>query len=363
MRWGPKAITALLALACTWGAACGGGGHHDATPTTTRSSFPQGFLPVLAGTGRGDVTMRVEGDLFAVDGSDELIVVSHADGSVVFHDVDDTEDPALLSITPGDDGRLFAGDDAGRIWAISGNGSAEAPFAATLFVDIGSGAITGLAFAPSGFGDLGGSLLAAAGTAGIWRITISDTPAFASFAAGDFPDLAFSGTTLFAIKQVDLTHGEIDTVSSSGSPTTFLSGFVAPVGIAVDSNVSEIYVADAGDDALYTVPASGGARTKRATYDFDGTEPSGLAYDGVGTIAFITAEPAIRGSNLPRVDPANTNFGKTFPGPTVGYGDLEFDRSGGFVFVANNTTTQLRVQRVARSRQLQRDPVGNRRNR
>ena len=50
MRWGPKAITALLALACAWGAACGGGGG-DSVTVITQSPFPQGFLPDARGYG------------------------------------------------------------------------------------------------------------------------------------------------------------------------------------------------------------------------------------------------------------------------------------------------------------------------
>lgn len=334
MRWGPKAITALLALACAGGAACGSGGGHDTTTIITRTSFPQGFLPVLlAGSGgSGDVVIRDEGDLYAVAGTSDVISVARADGTVATfaNDVGGAS-TILLSIALGSDGRLFAGDDAGRIWVISANGSSAA-----LLVDTGSEPITGLALAPDGFGDLGGSLLAAAGTAGILRITTGDTPAFTALAnPGDrYVDLAFSGGTLFAI---DATNAEIDTVGADGTAASFQSGFDTPVGMAVDSTASEIYVADAGDDVLYTVPVSGGAPTARAAYPFDSAAPSGLAYDGLAALAFVTADPpAIRGSNLPRIDPANPNFGLLFSGTTVGYGDLELDRTGAFVLAAND---------------------------
>lgn len=337
MRWRPRAITALLAFACAAGIACGGSGHGSTT-IVTRPSFPQGFLPVLLGgpSGRGDVVFREDGDLFAVAGTPDLWVVSRETGGIATHHFSGAG--SLLSITAGSDPRLFAGDDAGTIWAISGDGSPTSPFAAEPFVVTGNGRITGLAFAPSGFGDLGGSLLAATELGGIRRIAIGETTSDNPFAAGDFVDLAFSGDTLFAIEQVDPTHGEIDTVSSSGSPTLLQSGFVAPVGIAVDSNNSEIYVADAGDGVLYTVPITGGAPTPRAAYEFDATAPSGIAYDGIGAIAFITTDPpAIRGSTVPQINPANTNFGRNFIGPTVGYGDLELDRAGAFVLAANKT--------------------------
>ena len=61
---------------------------------------------------------------------------------------------------------------------------------------------------------------------------------------------------------------------------------------------------------------------------------NGLAYDGIGALAFITSDPlAIRGVDPPRINPANPNFGLAFQGPTVGYGDLELDRTGAFALV------------------------------
>jgi sugar lactone lactonase YvrE len=350
-------FTALLALACALAAACGGGGGHDTTTVITRFSFPQGFLPVLLeGTNlsepcqsstvrtAGDVVVRGEGDLFAVAQSSDVFAVSRTDGScrVFAH----ASGATLLSIVSGtgNDARLFAGDDAGRIWAIAADGST-----ATVYQDTGSGQpITGLVFAPSEFGGLGGSLLAAAGTAGVLRITISDTPAVTTLAAipsgspgGRFVDLAFSpSNALLAILAVDTPspHGEIDTVSDTGTVTTFQSGFVTPVGMAVDSLDSEIYVADAGDDILKTVPVAGGAPTRRARYDFDPSAPvDGITFDGIATLAWISTGPlAIRGSTLPRINPASTSFGLPFSGPKAGYGDLELDRGGAFVLVAND---------------------------
>src|SRR5262249_34264986 len=155
--------------------------------------------------------------------------------------------------------------------AIKANGSA-----ASLLIDTLTGQkITGLAFAPAGFGDLGGQLIAAAGTSGILHIVVGDTPSAATLANPPpsaphdrYVDLAFSGTTLFAI---DATHAEIDTVNADGTVATFQGGFVAPVGIAVDSGASEIYVADADDGTpghgrLCTLPVAGGASTRRAAY-------------------------------------------------------------------------------------------------
>jgi DNA-binding beta-propeller fold protein YncE len=351
MRWRMMRLTALLGLAGAVAVACGSSGGGDKTTITTRVAFPQGFFPVLlqgalsdpcqSGVVRtaGDVTMRNEGDMFAVAQTSDVYALSRTDGSCrVFASAPIGTRLLSIILGSGDDNRLFAGDDVGQIWVIPASGGAATPY-----TDTGSQPITGLAFAPNGYGDVEGSLLAAAGTAGVVRITISDAPVAANFApspGGSIVDLAFSGNTLFAIRRVDATHGQIDKIDANGTTgtaATFQTGFIAPVGITVDIDRSEIYVADAGDDIVKTVPVAGGAPTKRARYDFDTFAANGLAYDGIGALAFITSGPlAIRVAALPRINPANTNYNRSFVGPTSGYGDLEFDRAGQFVLVAND---------------------------
>ena len=352
MRWRTIGITALLGLGCVVAIACGGGGGNKTT-IIRKDSFPQGFLPVLlegtllsdpcqssVGRAAGDVTFREEGDLFAVAQNSDVYAVSRTNGACRLF-VHATGSPTFLSIVAGsgDDLRFFVGDSAGRIWVIPNDGSS-----ATVFQDTGTGQpITGLAFAPNGYGDVGGSLLAAAGTAGVVLITTIDPPVASAFAAspgGSIVDLAFSDKILFAIRRVDATHGQIDKIDEAGTTgtvSTFQTGFIAPVGIAVDTESSEIYVADAGDDILKTVPLAGGAPTKRARYDFDTFAGNGLAFDAIATLAWITSGPlAIRASHLPRIDPEGQSFGQNFLGPTSGYGDLELDRNGELVLVAND---------------------------
>jgi DNA-binding beta-propeller fold protein YncE len=339
MRGATRAITTLSAL--VFALACGGGGGGGGGSIVITNAFPQGFLPQrLAGsTGSGDVAFRFEGDLFAVGGgTSDVTTIARADGAVstFANDVGGAGN-SLLSIAAGTgtDSRLFAGDTTGRIWAIATDGTAS------LLIDTGSEPITGLAIAPPGFGNLEGSLFAAAGDAGILRITLGDTPAVSTFAdPGErYVDVVFSGTTLFAL---DATDDEVDTIAPDGAATTLQGGFDAPVGLAVDSAGGEIYVADAGDDVLRSLPVAGGTVTDRAEYDFDLDAPSGVAYDGIGAIAFVTNAPfAVRGSALPRIDPANSNLGLDFVGPTIGFGDLEFDRLGTFVFTANDPDDPL----------------------
>ena len=336
------AVCALAALssACSGGGSSGGGdGGGGDTPAS--SAFPQGFLPVrrdAVAAGRGDVAFRAGGDLYVVDGSADVTAVSRTNGAVTtFANDVDGGNAVLRSVVVGPDGSVFTGDDVGQIWRIPASGGS-----ATLFVDTATGAaITGLAIAPSGFGVLGGSLIAAAGTDGIVRVSTGASPAATALvpSGNRYVDVAFSGTTLFAL---DATSDEIDTVSATGTATSFQVGFANPMGMAVDDGRAEIWVADAGVDILRAVPLAGGAPSNRAPYDFDASAPSGIAYDGIGTIAFVTrGSVVVRGSAVPRVDAASANFGPSLAGPTVGYGDLELDRDGAFVLVANDTVDPM----------------------
>jgi sugar lactone lactonase YvrE len=333
-------IAMTCVLACAVGAGCGsggsggggsGGGNGPAT------AFPQGFLPARIDSvgSRGDVAFRTGGDLYIVDGSADVTAVSHDNGEVsTFSDDVDAGNAVLRSIVVDEDGTVFVGDDFGQVWEIPASGGT-----ATLLVDTGTGeAVTGLAVVPDGFGSFGDSLVAAAGTAGIVRISTS-SPASAAplVASGDnYVDVAFSGTTLLAL---DASDDEIDVVDPTGAVATLSGGLATPVGMAVDDGRAEILVADAGVDLLRAVPIAGGAPSDRAPYDFSTVAPSGLAYDGIGTIAFVTrlGSVVVRGSAVPRIDADSANFGPALSGPTVGYGDLELDRDGAFVLCANDT--------------------------
>ena len=337
-QWGSfVAVCALVGAACGGGGSSGGGGGG----TPAGSAFPQGFLPVrrdAVAENRGDVAFRAGGDLYVVDGSADVTAVSRTTGAVTTFSSDvDSGNAVLRSIVVGSDGRLFAGDDTGNIWVIPASGGSAA-----LFVDTSTNAaITGLAVAPNGFGDSGGSLIAAAGTDGIVRVTTGASPVVTTLvpSGNRYVDVAFSGTTLFAL---DASSDEIDTVGQTGFVTSFRGGFANPVGMAVDDGRAEIWVADAGVDILRAVPVAGGAPSDRAPYDFDATAPSGIAYDGAGTIAFVTrGSVVVRGAAVPRIDAASANFGPTSSGPTVGYGDLELDRDGAFVLVANDTVDPM----------------------
>ena len=331
------ALACAAALSCSGGGG-GGGGGGAGSGSGTCDSFAQGFLPVrLAGSGSGDVAFRgVGGDLYVVDGSADVTAVACDDGAVTTLAQVDNGNAVLRSIAVGSDKRVYVGDDSGKIWATGAGGSTFSEL-----VDTGSAPITGLAIAPEGFGSFGGNLIAAVGSAGILRIITGDSPAATTLVdpTESYVDVAFSGTTLFAL---DATNGEIDVVSAAGTRTTLAGtsgGFSAPVGMAVDEGNGEILVADAGVDILTALPVAGAAPTDRAPYDFDTSAASGIAYDGAGTIAFVTkGSVVVRGSAVPRIDPS---FAVPLVGPTVGYGDLEFDRGGAFVLVANDAAVPI----------------------
>jgi len=84
------------------------------------------------------------------------------------------------------------------------------------------------------------------------------------------------------------------------------------------------------------VSVDGGELVARAPYDFDSEAPSGISYDGTGTLAWMTSGPVVRGARVPRIDTTNTSFGASFGTPNVGYGDLEFSHDGEFLLVANH---------------------------
>jgi hypothetical protein len=323
-------------MAWALGAACGGSSGDPVPFPETASAFPQGFLPArLEPTeDTGDVVFEKAGDLYAVDGSADVTSISKEDGSrQAFSSGVGGAASSLRSIVRAGDGRFFVADDAGMLYVIDSMGVSAPHVSANV-------EITGMAIAPGGFGDLGGSIIAATVDSRLLSITTDDPPAVSDFVpAGDlYVDVAFSGTTLYAL---DATNGEIDTVDTAGTPTSFEGSFVNPVGLAVNSKSSELFVADAGtgsgDGILYAVPIDGSTSPiALAIYDFDPTPPSGIAYDGAGAMAWVSrGSVVVHGAAVPRVDPASPNFGRTFSSPDTGYGDLEFLRDGRFILVAN----------------------------
>src|SRR5262245_32361775 len=153
MRGRTGRIVAVCALVCTAGVACGsGGGSGGGDPgggSSASAAFPQGFLPVRRDAvvpGRGDVAFRTGGDLYVVDGSSDVTAVAASNGAVTRFAQVDNGNAVLRSIAVAPDGRIYAGDDAGRIWATAAGGSTFSEL-----VDTGSSPITGLAVVPTGF--------------------------------------------------------------------------------------------------------------------------------------------------------------------------------------------------------------------
>src|SRR5258705_6128858 len=108
--FGTCVLAAAAGLACSGGGGGGGGGGSNSGAC---SGFAQGFLPVrLAGSGSGDVAFRgVGGDLYVVDGSANVTVVSCDDGAVTAFAQVDNRNAVLRSIAIAFDGPVYVGDD------------------------------------------------------------------------------------------------------------------------------------------------------------------------------------------------------------------------------------------------------------
>lgn len=349
--YGLRAVLALGAVLYTVGAACGGGGGGGGVLLGSR--FSAQLLPVqLAGTaaGYGNVALTANGDALVVGGgTDTIFRVSHSDGSVttVATNVVPGGGGNLLSIVDPGTGVLYAGDDQGDIYRVTGMGVST-----LLASPPGADAINGMVIAPTGYGDLGGSIIAATESGGIVAVDPAAPGSPSTIAApGEiYSDLEFDGTTLFA---VDITDNEVDTVTAAGVVTNgFVTGtFVAPDGIAVDAADGLLFVSDGGADVLYSAPIGGGAATQVGAFGLDnGFFPGGLAFDGVGNLLVLTGNLAgsalvLRGVGIPGYDAAD--FPVAIVGSTSGFGGLAFDTDGDLLGTANGTNAN-RVFRIPR---------------
>ncbi|MEM7409416.1 MAG: hypothetical protein AAF430_04175 [Myxococcota bacterium] len=337
MCWRRRARAALCAITTlVWGLggslSCGGGGGGGGGGIITIPfAFPQGFFPIsITAAGPSDAAFAPGGgDLLFVTGTGDIFRVAIADGALTTFATGVGGGALLRSIVVAGDGAVFVGAANGDVLQVDAMG-VSMPFANT-----GANPVTGLAIGPAE-SPFEGNVLAAAGASGIQVIDRNSpgTPMVLTTAA-DYIDLTFSGVTLVAL---DTTNDEVDTIATDGTDTVLQAGLNDPVGITLDAAAQQLLVAEAGNDRLSFVPVTGGGPTPLAPYDFD-PMGTGIAYDGLGTIAFVSADPpgaaaTLQGINVPPLSPAT--FGGTFGGPTAGFGDLELLRDGNFVAVAND---------------------------
>lgn len=364
-RAGARAACALAAAVVALGACGGSGGGGGFFVATT--PFSAQLLPlqidgdptgVETFSGAGDVAFASGGDALVVGGgTDEVLRVSRTSGAVTTFAADVTGDGAVLhaiAVDPGD-GTVYVGADDGEIHAIDDEG------VVTLLVDTGDGPVNGMAFAPSGFGDVGGQLLVASEDGGILAVDPEEAT-FATLASpemdGVYADLAFLDGVLYA---VDRENAKVDAIEEDDAgalqTVTFVetadADFVAPDGLAADAVNRQLLVADPatgdGDGTLFAVtvpePPEGGEDpdepvvSEIARYAFDPDAPNGLAFDGVRNLLFVTddlpetqAGMTLRGVVLPAFD-------ASFPVPIFdtdeGFGDLTFDLDGSLVGTGN----------------------------
>jgi len=303
--------------------------------------FSLGFFPLVLAVGGDSASLDFDddGDLLAVVGLDRLLRVSREDGSLEETDLSGDPDcagAALVSVLADSD-TTYLGADDGRLFALDALGDCAE------IADLGDEPVTGLASAPGRFELPRGTLIAAAGSDGVFSVDVSDAGAapferISPDPADAYIDVDFFQNLLFAL---DASNGELvtlvfDDASGEFERETFADDLAGAVAIAVDVLDSSMLVADAGEGALRTVDllVADPPVVDLAPYPFDAAPPGGIAFDGTGTLAIATpGSVVLRVVRVPPLSPSN--FGLFLEGPNVGFGDLEFDEEGNLLLVAN----------------------------
>ena len=327
----------LAALTAAWlvVAACnpGGGGSRRF------DVFPLGFFPVaLSGADSASLAFDRQGDLWAAAGEDSVFRLLRSDGSLEEFDL--STDPVcggagLVAVIVDRMGVLLLGADDGRIFRLEpGQGCSQV-------ADLGDEPVTGLALAPGRFVLPRGTLIAAAGSDGVFAVELDEQPPVISrvtpVSADAYVDVVFAVRLLLALNASsgEVVRLDIEEAGQEASLEMLVDGIVGGVGLAV--NEDEVVVADAGAGALRSAPIleDDPELADIAPYSFAAQPPGGLALDGTGTLAIATPGSVIvRAFRLPPL--IVPNFGALIEGPSVGYGDMEFDDEGNLLLVATD---------------------------
>lgn len=305
--------------------------------------FPIGFFPFVLPVAGDSASLEFDaaGDLLAVAASDSLFRVSRDDGSLEETVLGgDCAGADLVSVLAhqktiwlgADDGRVFAFDEA--------SGCVE-------IADLGSEPVTGLARVPRRFELPRGSLVAAAGSDGVFSLDITADEPFPALrltpdTGETYVDVDFFETILFAL---DATDGELVTISpdeagGDAEVEAFVDDLDGAVGIAVEERGAALVIADAGMGALRSIDllVENAPLVDIAPYPFAAAPPGGIAADGTGTLAIASAGSVLlQVARLPAIPAA---LGTFLGEANVGYGDLELDAQGDFLLVA---TTEAEI--------------------
>jgi len=273
----------FLLAACGNGNGGGGGGEEPSPDPFNTSCFPLD----IPSTDGGWCNIAFDGDgnlLIPNNNTNEVLSVDRITCILSTLATVPTGGSLYSIVYHPDMDEIFVGDTAGNIYAVNPSSGAS-----TLLVNV-SDFVNALVVAPEGYGSFGGQLLVATYSGALVAVdaAIASTTIVAD-AGSNISDMEFgSDGTLYAVME-DL--GEVITIGADGLTSVVSSGFFAPDGIAVDNDGGRLFVSDWSADALYGVQISDGARTNLGPYDFDGGwYPSGLAYDGVGTLLMGTGE-------------------------------------------------------------------------
>jgi len=178
---------------------------------------------------------------------------------------------------------IYVSDDKNSIYTVD-----PADGSSTLLTTVAQEA-TGLAIAPASYVPYGGQLIAVLSDGRVVAIDPSKTPAIETSiteAIGVLSDLIFDTNGVLYI--VNNSGGSVNTVSSTGGVTSFVTGLNAPDGLAIDVNAKRLFITNAGDDTLVQVNISDPKNIiVLSPADFrPASFSSGIFFDGYNSLLF-----------------------------------------------------------------------------
>jgi hypothetical protein len=222
------------------------------------------------------------------DGTIHMISRSTGEMTTVAENIGDDE--RLMTVVYDADADLYyAGnrDDPGTIYRVSPESGASSPW-----VDIATGRVPQMLFAPDTFGEHAGKLLVvsyglSSGVSGIIaldpRAPINPTIAFAL----NISDMEFARDGKIYV--ADARGDQITRLSADGTVDTLASDIINPIGIAVGADCSTLFVVLEGNPAqIVQISLPDGTVTPLGDFTITrGAGPAGIAHDGHDTLLFL----------------------------------------------------------------------------
>lgn len=261
----------------------------EALKASALQSLNTSCMPLAVASAYGNHAFNSAGDLLIANNEDENILLLDRTSCTTTPIATITGRNLISVVEDTNTNLIYTGTSSGHIYEINpGNGSATLLTSAT-------GNINAITIAPSGYGSYGGQLIIGTLNGAISAIDQSATnpsPSTIANIGNAISDLAFSKAgTLYV---VDFDFGNIITVAADGTSTDFITAVInEPDGIEIDDASSRLFIADSGTDTLYSSTFSGVLTTLRSIDFSTGFGPSGLTYDGNGTLLMHLATSEI----------------------------------------------------------------------